>query len=261
MFASAGRPLPLFEATTSQNITVCSNWLIDILPVNERDQVMESSELNLLDFGLTLHNPDEPMTEVFFPVTGIVSQVVRLEEHCPLEMSLIGNEGMLGSSLVLGITNTPMQSVVQVSGSCLIISLSRFLVLLEQCPALLEIIRRYNFVSQMQLAKTAACTHFHNIEQRLARWLLMTHDRSRGDHFHLTHDFLAGMLGVRRSGVTIAAGELQSRRLISYTRGEISVLDRMGLEARACSCYKVTLADYRRYLPAIMNHPTDLTAT
>lgn len=226
-----------------------SNWLINALPGNERKQLMESSELVLLEFGVTITTPDEPMTEVFFPVAGLISQVVQMENHNPLEMSLIGNEGMLGSSLVLDIANSPMQSVVQGAGSCLTISRTRFLMLLADCPALLKIIKRYHFVTEMQLAKTAACTHFHDIEQRLARWLLMTHDRTPVDHFHLTHDFLAGMLGVRRSGVTIAAGSLQSRSLISYTRGEIMVLDRKGLEAQACGCYKVTLADYARYMP------------
>lgn len=227
-----------------------SNRLIDDLPEHEREQVLASSELSLLEFGVTLANPDDTITRVFLPVAGYISQVVRLEEHCPLEMSLIGNEGMLGSSLVLGITNTPMEAVVQGSGSCLTIGLSPFLTLLDECPALLDLIRRYNFISQIQLAKTAACTHFHDIEQRLARWLLVTHDRVQKDHFHLTHDFLAGMLGVRRSGVTIAAGVFQSRGLISYTRGEISVIDRKGLESRSCGCYKVALADYARYLPA-----------
>jgi CRP-like cAMP-binding protein len=234
----------------SINAFTGTNWLINALPRIEHKQIIGSSEQVLLEFGVTIATPDEPMTKVFFPVDGFISQVVQLENHNPLEMSLIGNEGMLGSSLVLDNVNSPMQAVVQGAGSCLTISHARFLRLLVDCPTLLKIIKRYHFVAEMQLAKTAACTHFHDIEQRLARWLLMTHDRAHVDHFHLTHDFLAGMLGVRRSGVTIAAGSLQSRSLISYTRGEILVLDRKGLEARACGCYKVTLADYARYLPA-----------
>lgn len=204
----------------------------------------------MLEFGVTIGSPDETMASVFFPVSGFISQVVQIENHSPLEMSLIGNEGMLGSSLVLDIASIPMQSVIQGTGSFLTIDRARFLLLLAGCPALLKMIQRYHFVSEMQLAKTAACTHFHDIEQRLARWLLMTHDRAHRDHFHLTHDFLAGMLGVRRSGVTIAAGSLQSKSLISYKRGEISVLDRKGLEAHACGCYTARLADYARYLPS-----------
>lgn len=226
-----------------------SNWLINALPRKERKQIIGSSELILLEFGVTIAKSDESMTSVFFPIAGFISQVVKLENHEPLEVNLIGNEGMLGSSLVLDIDSSPMQSVVQGAGSCLTISRARFLRLLADCPALLRAIKRYHFVSEIQLAKTLACTHFHDIEQRLARWLLMTHDRAHSDHFHLTHDFLAGMLGVRRSGVTIAAGSLQSRKLISYTRGEIFVLDRKGLEAQACACYQVTLDDYARYLP------------
>src|SRR5690606_15740402 len=111
------------------------------------------------------------------------AQVVQLDQHNPLELSLIGNEGMLGSSLVLGISNTPMQCVVQGSGSCLTISRPRFQELLSECPTLLAIIQRYHLVSEIQLAKTAACIHFHDIDQRLARWLLMTHDRCLVDHF------------------------------------------------------------------------------
>lgn len=227
-----------------------SNWLINALPGNERNQIIGGSELVQLEFGVIVAAPDEPLTKVFFPVEGFISQVVKLENHNPIEMNLIGNEGMLGSSLVLGMTNSPMQAVVQGAGTFLTIGRAQFLVLLANCPALLRLIKRYHFFSEMQLAKTAACTHFHEIEQRLARWLLMTHDRAHVDHFHLTHEFLAGMLGVRRSGVTIAAGSLQSRSLIKYSRGEIVVLDRKGLEAQACGCYKVALADYDHYLPA-----------
>jgi CRP-like cAMP-binding protein len=163
-------------------------------------------------------------------------------------MSIIGNEGLLGSSLVLGLCSSPMQAVVRGAGSCHTINSKQFQVLLSDCPNLLKIIQRYHFVSEIQLAKNAACIHFHGIEQRLCRWLLMIHDRAQTDQFHLTHSFLAGMLGVRRSGVTIAAGSLQSKLLISYTRGEILVLDREGLEARACDCYKASLADYAHYL-------------
>jgi len=227
-----------------------TNRLINTLPVRERKQLMKCSELILLEFGVTIACTDELMTAAFFPVTGFLSQVVQLESHYPLEMSLIGNEGMLGSSLILGVANSPMQAVVQGAGSCLIIKHGSFIKLLADCPALLNLIQRYHLVSEIQLAKTAACTHFHSIEQRLARWLLMTHDRSHQDQFHLTHEFLSGMLGVRRSSVTIAAGSLQSESLISYTRGQISVLDRKGLEGRACSCYKTMLADYARYLSA-----------
>lgn len=226
-----------------------SNWLINSLPRHERKQIIGSSELILLEFGVTISRSDESMTSVFFPIAGFISQVVKLDNHDPLELSLIGNEGMLGSSLVLGVESSPMQSMVQGAGSCLTISRAGFLKLLAECPGLLRTIKHYHFVSGVQLAKTLACTHFHDIEQRLARWLLMTHDRANSDHFHLTHDYLAGMLGVRRSGVTIAAGSLQSRKLISYTRGDILVLDRKGLEAQACECYKVTLDDYARYLP------------
>jgi CRP-like cAMP-binding protein len=108
----------------------------------------------------------------------------------------------------------------------------------------LSVLKRYLYVVMAQLSQSAACTHFHEIEPRLARWLLMTHDRAHADHFHLTHEFLADMLGVRRSGVSIAAAALQARGVISYSRGEINILDRAGLERAACECYAVLRADY-----------------
>jgi CRP-like cAMP-binding protein len=166
--------------------------------------------------------------------------------HPPLEMGLIGNEGMLGATLVLGVNAAPLHAVVQGSGTALRMTAPHLRLALRDGPALLRMLNRYLYVLMAQLSQTAACTHFHEVDARLARWLLMTHDRAHADHFHLTHQFLADMIGVQRSAVTIAAGMLQQQKLIHYTRGEITVLDRPGLEAVSCECYDAVIEDYSR---------------
>jgi len=138
--------------------------------------------------------------------------------------------------------------VVQGSGRALRVSSGEFQLILSESDALRNTLNNYIYIMLAQLSQTAACMHFHEIEPRLAHWLLMIHDRAHGNHFHLTHECLARMLGVRRSGITIAAGALQQRKLIQYTRGEISILDRKGLEAVACECYKAVINDYAQLL-------------
>ena len=219
--------------------------LIEGLPSKQRKQLLNGCEPVDLVFGNVLHEANQPIRHVYFPLSGFVSLVTTLDGHQPLEMGLIGNEGMLGATLALGIGQAPMRAVVQGSGSALRISSQLFKQELLSSPALLRALKRYLYVVMTQLSQSAACTHFHEIEPRLARWLLMTHDRAHADHFHLTHEYLADMLGVRRSGVSIAAAAMQARGLISYSRGEIHILDRPGLELAACECYAALQADYR----------------
>ncbi|OHC27344.1 MAG: Crp/Fnr family transcriptional regulator [Pseudomonadales bacterium RIFCSPHIGHO2_02_FULL_60_43] len=219
--------------------------LIEGLPSKQRKQLLNGCEPVDLVFGNVLHEANQPIRHVYFPLSGFVSLVTTLDGHQPLEMGLIGNEGMLGATLALGIGQAPMRAVVQGSGSALRISSQLFKQELLSSPALLRALKRYLYVVMTQLSQSAACTHFHEIEPRLARWLLMTHDRAHADHFHLTHEYLADMLGVRRSGVSIAAAAMQARGLISYSRGEIHILNRAGLELAACECYAALQADYR----------------
>lgn len=219
--------------------------LIEGLPSKQRKQLLNGCEPVDLVLGNVLHEANQPIRHVYFPLSGFVSLVTTLDGHQPLEMGLIGNEGMLGATLALGIGQAPMRAVVQGSGSALRISSQLFKQELLSSPALLRALKRYLYVVMTQLSQSAACTHFHEIEPRLARWLLMTHDRAHADHFHLTHEYLADMLGVRRSGVSIAAAAMQARGLISYSRGEIHILDRAGLELAACECYAALQADYR----------------
>lgn len=224
------------------------NQLLASLPHQESARVLACCEPVDLVFGSILCEPEQALRHLYFPLTGFISLVITLRDHQPLEMGLIGNEGMLGATLVLGVNSLPMRAVVQGSGTALRISATDFRRELQECPELLRLLNRYLYVLMAQLSQTAACTHFHEIEPRLARWLLMTHDRAHADHFYLTHEYLADMLGVRRSGVTVAAGALQLRGLIHYTRGEISILDRKGLEAASCECYDATIDDYAQLL-------------
>jgi len=225
------------------------NRLIGGLPRKERSRVLERCEPVDLVLGNILCEPDQPFQYVYFPTTGFISLVTTVGTHQPLEMGLIGCEGMLGVTLVLGVNAAPLCGVVQGAGSALRMTAQELKGELRGCPQLLRTLNRYLYVWTAQLAQTAACTHFHETGPRLARWLLMTHDRANADHFHLTHQFLADMLGVQRSAVTIAAGVLQQRKLISYTRGEISVLSREGLEAASCECYDAVIDDYAQIFP------------
>ncbi|MGA6108937.1 Crp/Fnr family transcriptional regulator [Pseudomonas solani] len=231
------------SAATSPPIV---NLLLDGLPHKERNRVMPLCEPVELVFGSILCEPERPFRYLYFPLDSFISLVATLGQHHPLELGLIGNEGMLGATLALGVNAAPSRAVVQGSGSALRISASQLRQILRECPHLLRTLRRYLYVMLTQLAQNAACGHFHEVEPRLARWLLMTHDRAHADHFHLTHEYLADMLGVRRSGVTIAAGALQLRQLIHYSRGQITILDRSGLEAAACECYDLLSAGYAR---------------
>ena len=159
--------------------------LIEGLPSKQRKQLLNGCEPVDLVFGNVLHEANQPIRHVYFPLSGFVSLVTTLDGHQPLEMGLIGNEGMLGATLALGIGQAPMRAVVQGSGSALRISSQLFKQELLCSPALLRVLKRYLYVVMTQLSQSAACTHFHEIEPRLARWLLMTHDRAHADHFHM----------------------------------------------------------------------------
>jgi CRP-like cAMP-binding protein len=191
-----------------------------------------------LTIGDVLQEPNEKIKHVYFPVSAIVSLLVPVKGHGNLEVALVGAEGFLGTPTVLGVQSSPLQGLVQGSGAALRLSAHALRRELKSSPAMRRTLRKYAYVLIAQLAESAGCIRFHRLEARLARWLLMTHDRANSNDFHLTHEFLAQMLGVRRVGVTNAAGALQTRKLIAYTRGDITVLDRPGLEAASCPCYQ-----------------------
>lgn len=225
-----------------------TNHLLTALPDIERNAVMADCETVELALNEVLLQPDDPVTYVYFPIDCFISLIAVVDTDNHLEVTMAGREGMLGTSLVLGIEDTPLLSLVQGAGSALRINAAHFKRLLEQCPVLNQRMKGYVYVVMSQLAKTAACNHFHEIEARLARWLLMTQDRVASNQLYLTHEFLAMMLGVRRAGVTLAARALQSRGLIDYHRGKINVLNRPGLIEASCECYMEDCALYARVL-------------
>lgn len=222
------------------------NRLIQGLPRKARNRILKLCEPSNLAFGTVLCEADQPLRYVYFPLTAFVSLVTSVENHPPLEIALIGNEGMLGATLALGVNTALLRAVVQGSGTALRMTVGQLQRELRDSPSLDRTLNRYLFVLLTQLSQTTACTRFHGIKARLARWLLMTHDRAHADRFHLTHKYLADMLGVQRSAITIAACALQKGKLIRYSRGDIRVLNRRGLEAASCECYQAVIEDHNR---------------
>jgi CRP-like cAMP-binding protein len=221
-----------------------TNRLLAALPRKDREQLLTHCEQVQLNFAEVLYRVGEAIPHVYFPTGGCISLVSPIDGGGGLEEGLIGNEGMLGITLMLGVDVAPFQALVHGAGPALRIAPSVFLRELKQSSALMRELKRYLYVSIRQLSQTAVCSHFHAVEARLARWLLMTQDRVHSDTFHITHIFLAYLLGVRRVGVTKAANSLQQQKLISYRRGDITILDRAGLEAVSCGCY---LAEKQTY--------------
>ncbi len=227
-----------------------SNHLIALLPSKDRQHLLAGCEQVELVFGNVLCEPGEHIRNVYFPINSYVSLVTQIDDHVKLEVGLVGSEGMFGTPLVLGVDVPSMHSVVLGGGTAWRIDAADFIVKLQQNPALQQELKRYIHVLMSQLAQMAVCSRFHVAEERLARWLLMTADRAHSAEFHVTHEFLAYMLGIRRVGITNAAGSLQKRKLISYSRGDITIIDRGGLEAASCVCYRTDKETYDRILDA-----------
>lgn len=220
------------------------NRLLEGLSPRARATFLEKGERVKLRYGDILGEPGERINQVYFPIEGFVSLVATIKGNGSLEVGLIGNEGMLGIPLALAVEISPLRALVQGSGVAWRMEAADFVEALKKTPALARLLQRYAYVLMVQLAQTAICTCFHPLEARLARWLLMTHDRAHTGHFYLTHELLATMLGVRRSGVSNAAAALQRSNLILYSRGSITVLNRDGLEAASCECYRVVASAY-----------------
>jgi CRP-like cAMP-binding protein len=215
-----------------------ANRLLAALPAGEYRDLLAGLQPVELACGDVLHEPGHPIRDVYFPVDGLVSLLATVEGHRALEVGLVGREGMVGISLALGVDVSSVRAVVQGGGTALRMSAARFRKELCASVALQDEVYRFADASLSQANRNVACQRFHVVEARLARRLLMTGDALRSEEFLLTQAFLADMLGVRRVGVTEAACALQQRGLISYRRGRIRILDRNGLEAAACECYR-----------------------
>ena len=223
-----------------------TNRLLDLLSKKDSAHMLERCEMVELTFPDVLAEPGDTLRHVYFPTASFISLVSAVGAKDNLEVALAGNEGAYGVPLALGVTTSPVHALVQGSGPAWRMGAAAFRKELERSTGLRACINRYIYVLMSQLIQTAGCNRFHVVEQRVARWLLMTADRAHEPTFRITHEFLAYMLGVRRVGITEAASALQRRGLIGYTRGVVTIVDRPGLERAACSCYRSDLATYKR---------------
>jgi CRP-like cAMP-binding protein len=240
---------PLAGAQTHR-MAPASNRLIDMLPRPAQRRLLALCEPVDLVLSQTLCEPGTITQHAYFPTEGFISLLALSNEHAALEVGMVGREGMLGVQLVLNVQSVPLRALVQGPGQAWRIGQAPFRIELAKSAALQSLMHRYVYVLMAQLAAAAGCLRFHLIGPRLARWLLMSQDRAQLDSFRVTHEFLAYMLGVRRVGITGAAGALQRAGLIAYRRGQLTVLDRPGLEAAACSCYSADRRVYRQVFGA-----------
>lgn len=224
------------------------NHLIELLPRKDRLTLLALSEQVELVPAKVLCEPGNPTQHVYFPTDGFISLVSLINGNPHLEIGMVGREGMLGAQVALGVVTSPLRALVQSPGMAWRIGTQAFRSELACSAALKRSVHRYLYVLMAQMAASAACPHFHMIGPRLARCLLMTQDRTQSDRFRVTHELLAQRLGVRRVGITAAAGALQRSGLIEYRRGDVTVLDRRGLKAAACGCYAADRQAYAELL-------------
>ena len=224
------------------------NRLIAALPSAGRHSLLSRCDQVDLGFAEVLVQAGEECRYVYFPTDSFISVIAALESEARLEVGIVGDEGMLGASLVLGVSVSPLHAVVQGAGPAWRISAAEFRNELVRSEQLRTTLQRYIYVLMGQFAQAAICIRYHVVQARLARWLLMTRDRAHSRQFFLTHEFLADMLGVRRVGITTAAKSLARRKVIDYSRGTITILDGAALEAASCECYEKEKAMHREIL-------------
>lgn len=230
------------------------NRLLCAIPLHERQRLLLKCDTVVTQLDDVLFEACQPIHYIYFPLSGFISLVCYSSDQRSIELGLIGHEGMLGATVILGVTTAPAHAVVKASGEALRISVSQLQQLTRTCPKLLNTVNRYLYYFLIQLMQDATCGHYHDVEQRLARCILTAQDCTRSVQLRLTHHDFAGMLGVRRSGISIAAGSLQARHLIHYTRGLITILDRPGLERITCECHSTLKAEYSRQFPQTDNN-------
>jgi CRP-like cAMP-binding protein len=227
------------------------NQLLAALPPEEWARWRQALELMEMPLGHVLYESGVAMTHVYFPTTSIVSLLYVMEDGASAEIAVVGNEGIVGISLFMGGETTPSRAVVQSAGYGFRLKAQLLKDEFHRFGPMLHLLLRYTQALITQMAQTAVCNRHHSVDQQLCRWLLLSLDRLASNELSMTQELIANMLGVRREGVTEAAGKLQDAGLIRYRRGKITVLDRPGLEGRSCECYQVVKTELDRLLPYI----------
>jgi CRP-like cAMP-binding protein len=225
------------------------NHLLAALPADDFERIGPNLKLVPLPLGEVLYESGSRQRRVYFPTTSIVSLLYMMADGASAEIAVVGNEGIIGVSLFMGGETTPSRAVVQSAGHAYLLSGKLLKVEFTRGGAMQHLLLRYTQALLTQMAQTAVCNRHHSLDQQLCRWLLLSLDRLSGNKLVMTQELIANMLGVRREGVTEAAGHLQGAGLIKYARGHITVLDRVGLEARTCECYGVVKREFDRLLP------------
>ncbi len=227
------------------------NHLLAALPRAEYERLLPHLELVPLPLGKALYESGDAMSHVFFPTTSIVSLLYVMENGASAEIAVVGNEGIVGIALFMGGETMPNRAVVQSAGDAWRLQGQLLKHEFNRAGVLQHLLLRYTLAMLTQMAQTAVCNRHHSVDQQLCRWLLLSLDRLPSNELSMTQELIANMLGVRREGVTTAAGNLQDAGLISYSRGRITVLDRPGLERRVCECYEVVRKEFSRLLPDV----------
>lgn len=224
------------------------NRLLAALPPEDLARLWPQLQPTEVKLRQVLHAADEPIEAVYFPEGGVISMLAQLEEGQTAEVGLAGSEGMVGLPLLMGSDSGAVEAMCQAPGTMLRLRTDLFLRALDESPALRALLLRYALAFHHQVSQTAACNGNHALDQRLARWLLMAHDRAEGDEFPMTQDFLALMLCVHRPSVTVAARLFQQAGLIRYAHGHMVVTDRAGLEAASCECHSAVRRQFEKLL-------------
>jgi CRP-like cAMP-binding protein len=227
------------------------NHLLDALPASDYDRIQAHLELVPMALGDVLYESGAKLRYVYFPTTSIVSLLYVMGDGASAEIAIVGNEGILGISLFMGGDTTPSRAVVQSAGYGFRLKAKLLKDEFGRFGPTMHLLLRYTQALITQMAQTAVCNRHHSVDQQLCRWLLLSLDRLQTNELSMTQELISNMLGVRREGVTEAAGKLQDAGLIHYRRGMISVLDRPGLEARVCECYEVVKTEFDRLLPYV----------
>jgi CRP-like cAMP-binding protein len=226
------------------------NRILAALSDGDREGLFARLKQVSLQAGDILFEPGDRVRQIYFPLNSLVSMLAMMEDGTTVEAGVVGDEGVVGISVILGAEASTVQGLVQVAGEALSIPAEAFMAEFKRGGQLQSLVLRHTHTLFTLVSQTAACNRLHTVEERLARWLLTTQDRVHSDEFQLTQEFIARMLGTRRSGVTVSAGVLQNAGLISYRRGRINILDRSGLEDASCECYRIVKREYERYLSA-----------